>query len=386
MRIDLAAGEGIDTLDDEVVTGDAHLRAQRGELAGGGGQTVRFLDAQARAVTDERAALSQRCYGRDNRHQVRNVVGAHLKAGELVGLDGGGVRGAHDAGAKARKRGEHVAVALCGAQRNALDGDGVGADSAGAQPKGRIGPVALDGYAAGRAVRAAVHAEVRDLGLAALGRNSLDVDLDAEGLHGLDRQVDVGAALDEAGHLHTGGLGQQRGRQQQAGDILRAHVAWKHKGARAHAAARYERKTAQALQVATGGDDFVRKRGERAGAQAALAHEGGLRAQRAGDGQHKAQCGAALSAVERAAGKCLEQSKLNTLHGGVDLEAVLDGLDTGAERREAAHRGLDIGAGGIAGDVRLTIGECGADDQAVRHRLGRDGGNGALERGRGDAG
>ena len=70
----------------------------------------------------------------------------------------------------------------------------------------------------------------------------------------------------------------------------------------------------------------------------------------------------------------------------MDLEAILDGLDAGTQRREAAHRGLDIGAGGIAGDVRLAVGERGADDQAVRHRLGRDGGNSALERGRGDAG
>ena len=45
VRIDLAAGKGIDTLDDEVVAGNAHLRAQRGELAGGGGQAVGFLDA-----------------------------------------------------------------------------------------------------------------------------------------------------------------------------------------------------------------------------------------------------------------------------------------------------------------------------------------------------
>lgn len=36
------------------------------------------------------------------------VVRAHLKAGELVGLHGGGVSGAHDAGAKARERGKHV--------------------------------------------------------------------------------------------------------------------------------------------------------------------------------------------------------------------------------------------------------------------------------------
>ena len=213
VRIDLAAGEGIDTLDDEVVTGDAHLCAQRGEFAGGGDQTVRFLDAQARTVTDERAALSQRGHGRDNGHQVGNVVGAHLKAGELVGLHGGGVGGTHDAGAKARKCGKYVAVALCGAQGHTLDGDGVGADGAGTQPKGSVGPVALDGHAAGRAVRATAHAEVRDLGLTVLGGDAFDVDLDAKGLHGLDRQVDVGAALNEAGHLHAGGLGEQRGCQ-----------------------------------------------------------------------------------------------------------------------------------------------------------------------------
>ena len=134
----------------------------------------------------------------------------------------------------------------------------------------------------------------------------LDVDLDAEGLHGLDRQVDVGAALDEPGHLHAGGLGQQRGRQQQARDVLRAYIARQHKGARAHAAARLERKAAQTLQVAAGGDDLVGERGEGACAQAALAHKGGLRAQRTGDGQHEAQRGATLAAVERAAGKGLE--------------------------------------------------------------------------------
>lgn len=70
----------------------------------------------------------------------------------------------------------------------------------------------------------------------------------------------------------------------------------------------------------------------------------------------------------------------------MDLEAILDGLDAGAQRREAAHRGLDIGTGRVAGHVRLAVGKCGADDEAVRHRLGRDGGNGALERGGGDAG
>ena len=313
-------------------------------------------------------------------------MGAHLKAGELVGLHGGGVGGAHDAGTKARKRGEYVAVALRGAQRHALHGDGVGADGAGAQPKGGVGPVALDGHAAGRAVRAAAHAEVRDLGLAVLGGDALDVDLDAEGFHGLDGQVDVGSALDEAGHLHAGGLGQQRGCQQQAGDVLRTHVARQHKSARAHATARLERKTAQALQVAAGGDDLVRQRGERAGTQTALAHKGCLCTQRAGHGQHKAQRGAALAAVERAAGEGFEQTELNALHGGVDLEAVLDGLDAGAECHEAAHRGLDIGAGGVAGNVCLAVGKRGADDEAVCHRLGRDGGNGALERGRGDAG
>ena len=116
VRIDLAAGEGIDTLDDEVIAGNAHLRAQRGELAGGGDQTVGFLDAQTGAIANKGAALCQRGHGRDDGHQVRNVVGTHLKAGELVGLHGGGVGGAHDAGAKARKRGKHVTVALCGAQ------------------------------------------------------------------------------------------------------------------------------------------------------------------------------------------------------------------------------------------------------------------------------
>ncbi len=69
--------------------------------------------------------------------------------------------------------------------------------------------------------------------------------------------------------------------------------------------------------------------GERGCAEASLTHKGGLCAQRAGDGQHKAECGAAFAAVKRAAGKGLEQAKLNTLHGGVDLEAVLDGLDAG---------------------------------------------------------
>ena len=127
------------------------------------------------------------------------------------------------------------------------------------------------------------------------------------------------------------------------------------------------RKAAQTLQVAAGGDDLVRERGERAGAQTALAHKRGLCSQRAGDGQHKAEGGAALSAVERAAGKGLEQAKLNTLHGGMDLEAILDGLDAGAERRKATHRGLDVGTGGIAGDVRLAVGKRGTDDQAVRH-------------------
>ena len=386
VRIDLAAGKGVDTLDDEVVTGNAHLCAQCGELAGGSGQTVGFLDAQAGAIADERATLRQRCHGRDNGHQVGDVVRAHFKAGELVGLHSGGVGGAHDAGAKARERGKHVAITLRGAERHAFDSDGVGADGAGTQPKGGVGPVALDSNVAWSAVRAAVHAEVRDLGLAVLGGDTLDVDLDAEGLHGLDGQVDIGAALDKAGYLHAGGLGQKRGCQQQAGDVLRAHIARQDKGARAHAAACLERKTAQALQVAAGGNDLVGERGEGACAQAALAHKGGFCPQRAGDGQHKAERGAALAAVERAARKCLEQAKLNTLHGGMDLEAVLDGLDAGAQRREAAHRGFDIGAGGVASDVRLAVGECGADNQAVRHRLGCDGGNGALERGGGDAG
>ena len=386
MRIDLAAGKGIDTLDDEVVTGDAHLCAQCGELAGGGDQTVRFLDAQAGAIADERAALRQRCHGRDNGHQVGDVVRAHLKAGELVGLHGGGVGGAHDAGAKARKRGKHVAVALRRTQGHTLDGDGVGADGAGTQPKGGVGPVALDSNVAWSAVRAAVHAEVRDLGLAVLGGDTLDVDLDAEGLHGLDGQVDIGAALDKAGYLHAGGLGQKRGCQQQAGDVLRAHIARQDKGARAHAAACLEREAAQTLQVAAGGNDLVGERGEGACAQAALAYEGGIRTQRAGDGQHKAERGAALAAVERAARKCLEQAELNTLHGGMDLEAILDGLDAGAQRREAAHRGLNIGAGGVAGHMRFSVGERSADNQAVRHRFGCDGGDGALERGGGDAG
>ena len=70
----------------------------------------------------------------------------------------------------------------------------------------------------------------------------------------------------------------------------------------------------------------------------------------------------------------------------MDLEAVLDGLDASAQGRKATHRGLYIGAGSVAGNVRLAVGKCGADDEAMRHRLGRDGGNGALKRGRGDAG
>ena len=37
VRIDLAAGKGVNTLDDEVVAGNAHLCTQCGELAGGGG-------------------------------------------------------------------------------------------------------------------------------------------------------------------------------------------------------------------------------------------------------------------------------------------------------------------------------------------------------------
>lgn len=132
--------------------------------------------------------------------------------------------------------------------------------------------------------------------------------------------------------------------------------------------------------------DLVGERGEGACAKTALSHKGCLCSQRAGDGQHKAERGAALAAVERPAGKCLEQAKLNTLHSGMHLEAVLDGLDAGAQRCEAAHRGFDIGAGRVAGHVRLAVGERSTDYQAVCHRLGCDSGNGALERGGGDAG
>ena len=186
--------------------------------------------------------------------------------------------------------------------------------------------------------------------------------------------------------MHAGGLGQQRDCQQQAGDVLRAHVARQDKGARAHTTARLDRKAAQTLQVAAGGNDLVGERGERASTQTALAHKSGIRTQRAGDRQHKAQRGATFAAVKRSAGKCLEQAKLNALHGRVDLEAVLDGLDAGAQGRKATHRSLDVGAGGVAGNVRLAVGKRSADDQAMRHRLGRDRGNGALERGGGDAG
>ena len=70
----------------------------------------------------------------------------------------------------------------------------------------------------------------------------------------------------------------------------------------------------------------------------------------------------------------------------MDLEAILDGLDASAQCRKATHRSLDVGAGGVAGNVRLAVGKRSADDEAMRHRLGRDGGNGALKRGRGDAG
>ncbi len=60
VRIDLAAGKGIDTLDDEVVTGNARTCAPNAvKLAGGGGQTVGFLDAQTGAIADKGAALCQ---------------------------------------------------------------------------------------------------------------------------------------------------------------------------------------------------------------------------------------------------------------------------------------------------------------------------------------
>ena len=64
---------------------------------------------------------------------------------------------------------------------------------------------------------------------------------------------------------------------------------------------------------------------------------------------------------------------------GVDLKAALDGVDLGADRGKAADRRVDIGARCVTGDAGHAVGEGRRDDDAMRHRFGRDGRDGAGE-------
>ena len=70
---------------------------------------------------------------------------------------------------------------------------------------------------------------------------------------------------------------------------------------------------------------------------------------------------------------------LEALEHGVDLKAAIDGVDLGSNRGKAADRRVDIGARGVAGDAGHAVGEGRRDDDAMRHRFGRDGRDGAGE-------
>ncbi len=222
---------------------------------------------------------------------------------------------------------------------------------------------------------------------------------------------------------------------------MRAHVAGQLEPSRPHAAGRLERQPAQPRERAARGHELVGERREGPLAQAARTRESRVRAQRAGDGEHEAQGGAGLPAVERGAGERAKQSVLEAL-GPVNVTSAPSAQATGSMKRRVepdspqssvapasarsnpcsrllgagwissppsmrvmrapsaarqrmvafmssqleshetrvtplASAGVHVLAAGIARDARDAVGERRGDDDAVRHRVGRDGGTGA---------
>ena len=211
-------------------------------------------------------------------------------------------------------------------------------------------------------------------------------DLDAEAREGLDGEVHVGPALQAADHHHSRVALEERGGHEEAGDVLGGYVAGDLEAPGTQPPAGAEREAAEPREVAAAGDELVGERCEWTGAQAPLAGKGGVGAERAGDGQHEAEGGAGLAAVERLAAARLQDAERAALGDGMDLESAVHGVHAGTQGLEAAHGGLDVGAGGVQRHVRDAVRERRSDDQAVGHRLGRDGGDNARERAGGDDG
>ena len=251
--IDRAADQLGDAVDDERVAFDLDLRSQVAKFFGDGGEPIGFFDAQASAVGDHRAALCNGGDRGDNGDQIRDVLGTHLEAAEFVWTRNGGVGGAAYAGTKARQGCENVAIALGGRKREPVDLDGQPAQSACAQPEGRIGPVTLYGRLMRGAVGVVLGGEDGDLCAIARGP-AINVDVDSEGLHGLYGEVDIGPALDAPVHNDLAGVVEQRCCEQKAGNVLRTHIAGKLESSRANSTRCFEWEAAETLEFASGGD------------------------------------------------------------------------------------------------------------------------------------
>ena len=162
------------------------------------------------------------------------------------------------------------------------------AQRAGAQPKRCVGPITLDGDGAGGAISLALDGKDGER-QTARRRALLDADLHAERVEDGQREADIRAAFDLTGHGYLGVPVEQGYSEQQARDVLRAHVSGQFEAPGTHAPGSTQGESRGSLERAARGHELIGERGDGALAEPRRADEGRIRAEGAGDREHEAK-------------------------------------------------------------------------------------------------
>ena len=199
-------------VDGQAVAGLVHVRAERLQLGGQGGQPVGLVAPDVLDAVDGGCAVGQRRHGRHHRHQLAGVTEVELDAVDLVGA-GHGQRVVH-AGDVRPELGQHAPDRVAGLMGLALASSGT------VTLPPVIAAAARNGAALDRSGSMVTSSGAIGPG-ATRHRPPAVVDLDAPVPQHRDRHVQVRLGRDrpaDVAHLET--VGVARADQQQAGDEL----------------------------------------------------------------------------------------------------------------------------------------------------------------------
>ena len=193
-----------------------HLRAERAQHGGRALEPVGLLEPQAGGVDDLRLAVRERGDDAQHRDQIRDGRSVDRDAAQHAAPNGDGILRLAHIRAEAAQHIQHRAVALRRVGRKARDRDAGGRERAHRQEKRSVRPVALHMAPGREARRLAAGDGVRPLPL---------LQADAGQAQRVLRHGDVARGLEPARHGERALPRQARQRHEQAGDVLRGHVA-----------------------------------------------------------------------------------------------------------------------------------------------------------------